>query len=111
MREVAKRMWGLGTVVGLKKSGSIQIFHFSWKCCIEYQPLRTRTQEDFCSLHQVQDSASLSRSHLGLLWTFEGGLFFLSPPGIGFLKGQWSFGARLTPSDRLRISHNNNDNY
>ncbi|GFU44041.1 hypothetical protein TNCV_4963531 [Trichonephila clavipes] len=37
-------------------------------------------QEDFFSLHLVQDSASLSRSHLGLLGTFEGGRFFLFPP-------------------------------
>ncbi|GFX19829.1 RNase H domain-containing protein [Trichonephila clavipes] len=65
-------------------------------------------QEDFCSLHQVQDSASLSKSHLGQLGTFEGGPFFLSPSGIELLKGQWSFGSCLNPSDRLRISHNNN---
>ncbi|GFV45996.1 hypothetical protein TNCV_2200061 [Trichonephila clavipes] len=66
-----------------------------------------KRQEDFCSLHQVQDSARLSRSHLGLLGTFERGPFFLSPPGIGLLKGQWSLGSCLTPSDRLRVSHNN----
>ncbi|GFV30661.1 RNase H domain-containing protein [Trichonephila clavipes] len=57
------------------------------------------------TLHQVQDSASLSRSHLGLLGTFDClGLstawdFFPFPPGIGFLKGQWSFGSCLTLSD------------
>ncbi|GFV67415.1 hypothetical protein TNCV_733031 [Trichonephila clavipes] len=50
-------------------------------------------------------SARLSkplRSHLGLLGTFEEDLFPL-PRGIGLLKGQWSFGSCLTPSDRLRI--------
>ncbi|GFV69796.1 histone-lysine N-methyltransferase SETMAR [Trichonephila clavipes] len=34
--------------------------------------------------------------------------FFLSPAGIGFHKGQWSFGSCLTPSDRLRISQSTN---
>ncbi|GFV36012.1 hypothetical protein TNCV_2867701 [Trichonephila clavipes] len=42
---------------------------------------------------------SLSKSHLGLLGTFDEGPSFLSPPGIGFLKGQWAFGTCLTPTD------------
>ncbi|GFW78579.1 hypothetical protein TNCV_2243791 [Trichonephila clavipes] len=47
-------------------------------------------------------------------WTardFPERIFFLSPPSIGFLKGQWSFGSCLTPSDRLRFSHNNYRSY
>ncbi|GFT05803.1 hypothetical protein TNCV_3925871 [Trichonephila clavipes] len=44
-------------------------------------------------------SARLSKP-LRLLGTFERGPFFISPPGIGLLKGQWSFRSCLTPSDR-----------
>ncbi|GFX04403.1 DUF4817 domain-containing protein [Trichonephila clavipes] len=63
------------------------------------------SQEEFCSLHQVQASPDHILDCLELSWE---DLFFLSPPGIRFLKGQRSFRSCLTPSDRRRISHNNN---
>ncbi|GFV42232.1 uncharacterized protein TNCV_3164631 [Trichonephila clavipes] len=55
---------------------------------------------DLCT--KCKESARLYRSHLGLFGTFP------SPPGIRFLKSQWSFELCLTQSDRLRISHKNN---
>ncbi|GFX53318.1 RNase H domain-containing protein [Trichonephila clavipes] len=45
-----------------------------------------------CTKCKTQQASPDSRSHLGLLGTFEGGPFFLPPPGIGLLKAQWSLG-------------------